>query len=650
MIPIVLDFETYYGDGYSLSLKSVTTESYIRDPRFKVHGVGIKKAGKPSVWVPERFISHALAKCDLPNNAMVGHNLQFDGSILAWHYGIYPKLYIDTLGLSRALVGPHLARHGLKYVAEKLCGMTKMDELSKTYNLRELPSHIELALADYCTGAPRQVGDHIEAGDTELTWAIFKKLIPFFPKDELASLDWTIRAFTKPRLLFDRQMLADYAAQLAREKQEALDGAGLADRKLLMSNPKFAEALESLGVTPPTKINKQGKITFAFAKTDTDFLALQDHEDTRVQALVSARLAHKSTIEETRTAAYLAVAERGPWPVAYNYAGAKVTQRYSGNKGGGGNPQNLKRGGVLRNAIYAPEGYVIGVPDLSQIEARLTLWFGMQITGPEGEEAKALRVMSEGGDIYSWFGTRIYGVPISKYETPFERQISKSAVLGLGFGMGWARFIEYCKQNNIYGITEEFAQHTVKLYRNTFIGVKQFWSQCTKAINAIMDGQDDIALPFDGIQPIKFTHDPIFNQPAILLPSGLYVKYPNLNKSPEGEITYTDGATQIKLFGGKITENIVQATAGWIMRNQSNEINRVYPVVMSTHDEMPSLVPEAHDDLKEWDDDKGKYDILEEGQYTKFVKEIMTRPIAALPGLPLGVEVGTGIRYGQAKQ
>lgn len=650
MQPIVCDFESYYGDGYSLSLKEVTTESYVRDSRFRAHGVGIKIGNNKSFWVTHNKLPDILPRLHLEKHMLIGHNLQFDGFILSHHFGIFPKLYVDTLALSRALIGPHLHRHGLKYVAEKLCGMTKMDELSKSYNIRELPPELEARIADYCIGEPRQIDGKWYAGDTELTWAIFKKLFPHFPRTELESLDWTIRAFTDPKLYLDTEMLKEYGERLAIDKREALINAGLDSRELLMSNDKFAAALEALGVEPPTKISaKTGKISFAFAKTDEGLQSLLEHPDPQVQALVAARLAHKSTIEETRTAAYLAASQRGAWPVAYNYAGATVTQRYSGNRGGGGNPQNLKRGGTLRDAIYAPEGFVIGVPDLSQIEARITLWLGMQLTGPDGEEAKALRVMSEGGDIYGWFGSRIYGMTINKYDTPLERQISKSAVLGLGFGMGPGRFIDYCKQNNIYGVTPEFAEHTVKLYRNTFTGVKKFWMQCTKAINAMLDGQVGIALPFEGIELVSTQLDPIFKQPAILLPSGLYVKYPGLSKNAEGEVSYTDGTKSVKLFGGKVTENIVQAVAGWIMRMQSNEVNRVYPVVMSTHDEIPSLIPEQDDDLKEWNDEKEKMEVIQEGAYTKFVKEIMTRPIPQLPGLPLGVEVGTAVRYGHAK-
>lgn len=635
MKPIFLDLETFYGDGYSLSLKEMTTERYVRDERFKVQGMGVAIGNGKPVWVPPRLVAQVLPRLKLEENALVGHNLQFDAFILNHHFGVRPKLCIDTLGMSRALIGPYSARHGLKYAAEILCGMTKMDELQKSYNIRDLPKHVEAALADYTIGEPRW-SEHkqlLEAGDVVLTREIFKRMAPHFPKAEYAGLDWTIRAFTEPKLMLDTQMLEEYLSELRVEKLLLLEEAGLTTRDLLMSNPKYAEALEALGVVPPTKISlKTGKVSFAFAKTDEAHKALLEHEDTKVQALVAARIGHKSTIEETRAVLYIDASRRGEWPVGYNYAGAMVTQRLSGNRGGGGNPQNLKRGGTLRKAIYAPEGYHVGVADLSQIEARIVLWLGMQLAGPDSDEAEALRVMKAGGDIYAWFGSKIYGYEISKNTHPLERQIAKSGVLGLGYGMGWVRFMGYCLEHGVKGVDEEFAKHIVKLYRTTFKGVVKFWRQCNKAVNMMLDGAYGVALPFEGLTLVRTELDPLFEGPAIKRPCGLYIKYPDLQKDAEGEITYATGKSRVKLFGGKICENIVQAVASDIIRGQLIEINKVYPVAMQTHDEVVCLVPENQVD-----------------EFGEVVSDVMKREISYLPGLPLDIEFDTAIRYGEAK-
>lgn len=651
MIPIIADFETFYGDDYTLT--SMPTEAYIRDERFKAHGIGIKLKANPSFWVTGRMLPAFLPKLKLHENALVGHNLNFDGFILYHHYGIRPKMYLDTLGMSRALVGPHSTRHGLKYISMLLCGMTKMDELEKVRGVRDLSPAQEAAIADYCCGAPRpgrkwnkDAGceeDVIYAGDTELTYHIFKELIKHFPKGELYGLHWINDNFCKPGLMLDAELLRDYLAYVLQQKEQALVDAGLDNRDTLMSNPKFAEALETLGVRPPTKINARGKVTFAFAKTDPGLQELLEHDDPRVQAIVAARLTVKSTIEETRTKRFLSAAQRGEFPTPYNFSGAMVTHRISGADKY--NLTNMARAkydvqgneipntGMLRKSIYAPEGYEIGVADLSQIEARITLWLGMQLTGasPGNAEYDSLEIMRLNGDLYSWFGSRIYGYEINKKTHPTERQIAKSAVLGLGYGMGPSRFIDYCKTMNI-PMDAIFAQNVVDLYRGTYVGVRKFWSQCTRAIEAMLDGRYGYTLPFDGIGLVTTGTDPIFNEPAILLPGGLCVKYPKLRKDTDGQIWYTQGAMSSRLFGGKVCENIVQAVAAYLIRQMKAEVDTVYPVKLETYDELAMLVPEG-----------GK------SEWENFILPIMTRERPELPGLPIGVEHDMAIRYGDAK-
>lgn len=640
MKPVICDFETYYDTEYSLS--RIPTEEYIRDERFKVHGAGIKIADGPSFWVTGRLLPAFFERANLHNHCIIGHNLNFDSGILAMKYGVYPKLNIDTLGMSRALVGPHSTRHGLKYISKLLCNMDKLDGLVHTRGVRDLSAQDEARLADYCIAAPREVDGELFAGDTELTYAIFKKMIPHFPRNELPVLNWVTEAFTKPQVYLDGELLGNYLEHVLKLKEDALREAGLEDRDVLMSNPKFAEALEQFGVIPPTKVNAKGKVAFAFAKTDEGLKELLEHPDVRVQAIVAARLAVKTTIEETRTARFMGASTRGAFPMPYNYSGANVTHRFSGTDKY--NVANLSRQkydehgpvpntGMLRKSIYADEGQEIGVADLSQIEARMTLWLGMQISGESAGNAEydSLEVMRNNGDLYSWFGTRIYGYEINKKSHPTERQVAKSAVLGLGFGMGPTRFLEYCKQSNI-PMDEMFAKNVVDLYRGTYVGVRKFWGQCTKAINMLLDGNYGVMLPLDGNSVVETALDPLFNQPAIKLPGGLYIKYPDLQKDVEGQITYQQGPMRSRLFGGKVCENIVQAVAAQFMREQLKEIHPLYPVFMSTYDELACVIPEGEGDA-----------------WLKTITPIMTRSPIYMPGLPVGIEASTAIRYGDCK-
>ena len=53
---ITLDFETYYAQDFSLT--KLTTEEYIRDPRFEVIGVGVKVDDEPTIWFSEIGRAH----------------------------------------------------------------------------------------------------------------------------------------------------------------------------------------------------------------------------------------------------------------------------------------------------------------------------------------------------------------------------------------------------------------------------------------------------------------------------------------------------------------------------------------------------------------------------------------------------------------
>lgn len=667
MKPIVIDFETYWAPDYSLSVKPWTTQTYIRDKRFKVHGAGIKngKDGK-SVWVPGPLLPQVFAKLDIPNSALVGHHLNFDGSILAWHYGYVPARYVDTLAMSRAVIGQHSSRHSLHATAGLLLdGLDKYPGfLTETRGVRTLPPDMEKRLATYCAGPVSPCGRY--AGDVILTWEVLKKMYPYVSAKELDYMDWTIRIFTQPQILLDTDMLWQYHRDVVASKEKILADLGLENRDMLMSAERYADALRQLGVAPPmkwskpTKKNPEGAPTYAFAKTDEGHKELLDHPDYRVQSLVAARMAVKSTQEETRSLKYAVASELGPWPVHINASGAKNTQRGSGGDGGGGNPQNLKRGGVLRDTLMAPEGKVFIVPDFSQIEARITLWLGSKMPNANMEREALLNLM-RGDDIYGWFGSHIYGMEITKESHPYERQVAKSAVLGLGFGMGDERFIEYCAIMGVKDMTPELAKRVKNLYRSMFSGVKQFWDVCNKNLLPSMVAGTQLYLPNEEFKTIKLGKD-IFDHAAIVLPNGLMIKYPHLTKGENGW-KYKDGQGDknwVKLFGGKVTENIVQALAGVMAREATVELHEpgYIDVVHTVHDELPTLIDTTPDIVaylkrKKLNSMRSKADRvpnpLPSNAITDRIVHCMTKERSYMPGLPIAVEYDFGYRYGDCK-
>ena len=171
-----------------------------------------------------------------------------------------------------------------------------------------------------------------------------------------------------------------------------------------MSNDKFAVALRNLGVEPPMKTSLvTGKEAYAFARTDPEFIALEEHDNPEVQTLVAARLGHKSTLEETRTERLTSISRlrwpgtlQGKLPIPLRYSGAH-THRLSGDWSL--NMQNLPRGGALRRAVIAPPEHKVVAADASQIEARMAAWICGQVD--------LVQQFANKEDVYSTFASRI---------------------------------------------------------------------------------------------------------------------------------------------------------------------------------------------------------------------------------------------------
>ena len=84
----------------------------------------------------------------------------------------------------------------------------------------------------------------------------------------------TLRMFTEPFIELDIGLLEQHLEDIKERKDQLLENCGVSKQDL-MSNPKFAAVLESLGVVPPMKKSlRTGKDTFAFAKSDEEFKAL----------------------------------------------------------------------------------------------------------------------------------------------------------------------------------------------------------------------------------------------------------------------------------------------------------------------------------------------------------------------------------------
>jgi DNA polymerase len=600
---ITIDFETYYDKEFSLS--KITTEEYVRDPRFEIIGVGVKVNDEKTRFFSgeHELLRQQLLRYDWDNSIVVAHNAMFDMSILNWVLGIKPKAIADTLSMARAIHGTEVGNSLAKLVKHYDLG-EKGDEVINALGIRrtDFPVHQMKLYAKYCVN------------DVDLTYDLFMTMLPMFQKTELKLIDLTVRMFTEPVLRLDVPVLQQHLVHVKKRKQDLIDST-LTGIDNLMSNQKFAKLLVDLGVEPPMKISlTTGRETLALAKSDEGFKALAEHPDERVQLLVAARLGNKSTLEETRTERLLGIASRGLIPVPLSYYAA-----HTGRWGGADklNFQNLpSRGdnaGKIKRSILAPEGHVIIDCDSAQIEARVLAWFAGQ--------TDLVEAFRDGKDVYKIMASAIYNKEVEEIDKG-ERFVGKTTILGAGYGMGADKFQTQLKTFGVETPLTE-AKRIIDVYRETYPWIPSLWQSGNKAIEALSKGRT--ATWGNGTVTI--------NKDGFLMPNGMYQRYPNLkkvkDKDGKEQYIYDSRRGSVKLYGGKLTENICQGLARCIIGEQMLKIAKRYRVVLTVHDAVACVAP-----------------IEEAAEAVAYVEECMRFVPEWAQGIPLNCESGFGASYG----
>ena len=483
--------------------------------------------------------------------------------------------------------------------------------------------------------------------DVVLCKDIFKIMKPAFPSREFEILDTVLRCAVQPRFAYDMGMLANHLEKLKADKAALLAACGV-QKPALMSTNAFRALLEEQGVVVETKISTTGNEIPALAKTDEFMLGLTEHENPQVQALAAARLGHKSTIEETRCQRMINIGSAftfyagkpcAPMPLRY---GAAHTHRFGGDWKI--NPQNLPRGSVLRSALVPMrKGDVVITADLKQIEARLAAWFCKQ--------RSLVQQFALNLDPYAQLASKIFGFTVDRKVHKVEGFIGKTGILGLGYGAAYVKFhtMVHMLARLQLGHDIEFslddAQRAVSIYRLDNSMIAQMWGLLGRA------GID--ALCSRTRMPVSLI--PVLIGPErIRLPNGLHLHYPQIGKSgtwqpgpgvDDREVRYRSGKMWVKIYGAKLLENITQALARIIITDAAIAIKALtsYTFALQAHDELVYVVPQTEQD-----------------HVIKAIQEAMTtcpqwanqRPQedgGVFPALPLGVDIGVGSSYGDAK-
>jgi DNA polymerase len=193
-------------------------------------------------------------------------------------------------------------------------------------------------------------------------------------------------------------------------------------------------------------------------------------------------------------------------------------------------------------------------------------------------------------------------------------------------------------------VTEEEAKEIVNIYRRKNHMIVSLWGACGYALSSMVAGRSG-----------RIGELLTYNSSGILLPNGMTLQYHGLQAKGHQFLYVQDRRMftramkarlggdqssvgedlipgQSRLYGGKVTENLVQALARIVVSGQMLKIKEAgYHVAFQVHDENVCVVPDAQAE-----------------QAQKDIVEIMSTPPSWAPDLPVACEAGMADTYGDA--
>lgn len=443
--------------------------------------------------------------------------------------------------------------------------------------------------------------------DAELEYELLTRMLPRFsrPEVEIPLQQHTVDMYLRPCLRLDVPRAQRIHKDMLHEVDKALDASGYPRIKVsgnLSFKRLLARSLDACGEKLPVKRNKAGVEIPAVAKTDMAYDELLNHWNEPVRNLMAARVALKSWPTKAKRVQNLlkqTEANGGILPVPLHYYGAH-TGRWSG--GEGINLQNLgARGHVLdsevRNLLLPPPGHKLIVVDAAAVEARGLAWLA--------GEAELMEQFRTGVDVYCAFASKMFPYPIRRVRPtdPPEvaatlnkgRACGKVGVLGGGYGMGAKK----CQDYGVgYGLSLSFtdAAKLINTYRSAHPKIVRFWKEIYDAFRwTHKTNRESTVGPLRLYADITQESEDV----VLVLPSGRELRYANVAEQMGDRgielICYSQRTkTWTKIYGGYLTENIVQALcrdllADAVLALESSGIR----VPLTVHDEIVAISPDA---------------------------------------------------------
>ena len=687
---VVIDFETYW-DSKTYTLSKMGPIEYVRNEKFTPQLCAFALSNG-SCCVDCSVVEHArlqttFENLDMHDVAWCGHNMHgFDSLILSEFFDFHPRQIWDTIammrwtGLSRVCRESHSALTEFLGNGHKAAGTVVSDH--KQWPDDFTPEE-RMFFIQYCKD------------DAGQCYQNAMDMLPYMTPDALRFMSITARMATEPSFVLDEDLLLEYlsdldaAADKARQELMAMFSfQSNADMlAALRSADKFAGMLRSLGIEPPLKEsaaktktkreklqlaadagvpgaaeeleNMQPVMTYAFSKTDVDFVLMQDHPDSRVAMLVRTRLQLNSSIDRSRAETLLKFARmHKPLPIMLG-AWLAHTGRYSagasadaGTKTDKLQFQNLSKRDPskrkLRQAIKVPEGHVVVACDSAQIEAR-----GLAFVA---NEVGLLTQFREGRDPYSELAETIFGIPWQDIKAGAKsgdkkmemyRNTGKTGILSCGYGVGHVKYSNTLLRQGIHLHEDldrhhELARYAHGIYRAAHPNIVAFWKTAENVLEAMLlgksgtfGGPNNDIYTF-GIMSVGPRTD--LCVPSVRFPSGYILRYPGLraerNDWGKWQFLYDTykGASKIPthIYGGSFTNNLVQGLSfvDVIMYQGCRMDEAGIKLACNIHDAWASVTPE------------------EQGEYVKQqMLHYMSMVPPALTGLPVACEAKIGTTF-----
>lgn len=504
-----VDFETFYDADYSI--KTLGVMAYVNHTKFDAYLVSIAgDDGFEFVGRPKDAPWDRIAEA-----TWVSHNRSFDAAVylrlvkLGVVLDLGPDEWHCTADMCAYLQFPRALADACKELfGAELRKDVRAAQRGKKYTDELWPDG---ELAEYAMEDARWCLK---------LWINYGHLWPDHER-RLSHLNtmWGYAGVRVDRDLLDKD--AAHLTQLRWNAEQALPWTKDSDA-VVLSVKHLAACCRDAGIPPPPSL----------AMTDDECEAWLDEYGEKYPWVGAMRDWRRTNMLLTK---YQAIKARtsplGVLSYGLKYCGAQHTGRWSGDAGV--NMQNLPRGELygctLRHVFVPAPGHKFVVADFAQIEPRVLAWLA--------EDTKLLAEMADHPDYYE-AQARAMGLwsnPEPLRTDPKLRHMVKGLNIGLGYGMGWKKYSE------ITGTEPAEAKRLVDLYQSKNKPVLKMWDQLER-LARIAAKRTERILRLD-------------------LPSGRQITYFNLRMDKGLTAEVVRGGRRTYVWGGFITENMVQAVA-----------------------------------------------------------------------------------------